>query len=65
MSTSAAFVTGGSRGIGRVIVKILARKGWWVYFSFKRGEKLAKEVEEEVASDGGNAQVFPLDVSDQ
>lgn len=59
-----AFVTGGSRGIGKGIVKTLAQKGWLVYFTFNREQALAREVEEEVASSGGSAQGFSLDVSD-
>jgi len=59
-----AVVTGGSRGIGKGIVKTLARKGWQVYFTYNREQGLAREVEEEVAADGGSAFGFSLDVSD-
>jgi len=60
-----AFVTGGSRGIGKGIVTTLAQKGWLVYFTYNREQALARDVEKEVESGGGSAQGFSLDVSDE
>jgi 3-oxoacyl-[acyl-carrier protein] reductase len=50
-----ALVTGGSRGIGRAIVKRLAADGAAVVFSYLQNETAAAEVVREVAEDGGRA----------
>ena len=39
-----ALVTGGSRGIGRAIVELLAKKGWQVAFCYRENESAADEV---------------------
>jgi 3-oxoacyl-[acyl-carrier protein] reductase len=48
-----ALVTGGSRGIGRAIVKRLAADGAAVVFSYLQNEAAAREVVREVTQDGG------------
>ena len=48
-----ALVTGGSRGIGRAIVKRLAADGAAVVFSYLQNEAAAREVVREVTEDGG------------
>ena len=50
-----ALVTGGSRGIGRAIVKRLAADGATVVFSYLQNEAAAQGVVREVAEDGGRA----------
>ena len=50
-----ALVTGGSRGIGRAIVKRLAADGAAVVFSYRQNETAAAEVVREVTEDGGRA----------
>ena len=50
-----ALVTGGSRGIGRAIVKRLAGDGAMVVFSYLNSEGAAREVVREVADAGGRA----------
>jgi 3-oxoacyl-[acyl-carrier protein] reductase len=50
-----ALVTGGSRGIGRAIVKRLAADGAAVVFSYLQNEAAAREVVREVTEDGGRA----------
>ena len=50
-----ALVTGGSRGIGRAIVKRLAADGAAVIFSYLQNEAAAREVVREVTEDGGRA----------
>ena len=50
-----ALVTGGSRGIGRAIVKRLAADGATVVFSYLENEAAAQSVVREVAEAGGRA----------
>jgi len=59
-----ALVTGGSRGIGRAIVRELARAGREVHFTFVRDEAGAEETARQVAEAGGAALMSRLDVSD-
>jgi 3-oxoacyl-[acyl-carrier protein] reductase len=50
-----ALVTGGSRGIGRAIVKRLAADGAAVVFSFVKNENAARQVAAEITGAGGKA----------
>jgi len=59
-----ALVTGGTRGIGKAIVKKLAGLGYQVYFTYVSRPELAENVSAEVAADGGTAMGFKLDASD-
>lgn len=54
MSKPLALVTGGSRGLGRGIVRRIARD-YHVAFTYRRDEAAAAEVVGEVTSAGGNA----------
>ncbi|MFP5263217.1 MAG: 3-oxoacyl-[acyl-carrier-protein] reductase [Blastocatellia bacterium] len=60
----AAIVTGGSRGIGRAIVKELASRGASVAFSFTKNRELAGELVAEIEGGGGRALMFQGDVAD-
>ncbi len=60
-----AIVTGGSRGIGKAIVKRLVNMGLEVYFTFISREELAREVCREVKEIGGSARAFCVDVADE
>jgi 3-oxoacyl-[acyl-carrier protein] reductase len=60
----AAIVTGGSRGIGRAIVKELSARGASVAFSFTRNKEMADELVAEVAASGRRALAFQTDVTD-
>ena len=45
-----AIVTGGSRGIGKGIVKVFAAQGANVAFTYSSSAQAAKEIEEELSS---------------
>ncbi|HKP13296.1 MAG TPA: SDR family NAD(P)-dependent oxidoreductase, partial [Blastocatellia bacterium] len=53
-----AIVTGGSRGIGRAIVKELAGRGAAVAFSYSRNQEMADHLVAEVVAAGGRARAF-------
>ena len=60
----AAIVTGGSRGIGRAIVKELAARGAAVAFSYSRNSEMADQLVGEVEAAGGRARAFQADAVD-
>lgn len=62
--TKTALVTGGTRGIGRAIVKKLAGLGCQVYFTFVSRPELAESLCDEISAKGGQATGFQLDASD-
>jgi 3-oxoacyl-[acyl-carrier protein] reductase len=59
-----AIVTGGSRGIGRAIVKELAERGANVAFSFSKNKELADQLAAEIEAGGRRALAFQADVTD-
>jgi 3-oxoacyl-[acyl-carrier protein] reductase len=59
-----AIVTGGTRGIGRAIVKELAARGASVAFSYTKNSELADEVVKEIEATGVRALAFQADVAD-
>jgi short-subunit dehydrogenase len=63
MHQKTAFITGASSGIGRELAKRLAREGVEVAISARREDQL-RSLEGEIASEGGRARVYPLDVAD-
>jgi 3-oxoacyl-[acyl-carrier protein] reductase len=60
----AAIVTGGTRGIGRAIVKELAARGAKVAFNYARSREQADAMVEEIKNAGGQALAFQMDVTD-
>jgi 3-oxoacyl-[acyl-carrier protein] reductase len=60
-----AIVTGGSRGIGRAIVKGLAAEGARVAVVYRGSKEAAESVVQEVTQAGGKAVAFQVDVTDQ
>ena len=58
-----AIVTGGSRGIGRSIARVLASSGHSVVLSYREREKEAQAVVEKIRSGGGEARSVRADVS--
>lgn len=59
-----AFVTGGSRGIGRAIVFALAARGARVVFSYVADDAAARSAAAEVQGRGGVAEAARFDVAD-
>ena len=57
-----ALVTGGSRGIGRAIVRALAADGWTVAFTWREREDEARRLAGEL---GDSARPFQLDLLDR
>ncbi len=59
-----ALVTGGSRGIGRAVVRQLARDGHDVAFCYRARSDAAREVEKEAEELGARVLSRPVDVTD-
>ena len=59
-----ALVTGGSGGIGRAVVRLLARRGSDVAFTWRANEGAAERLADEVASYGVQVSRHRLDTSD-
>jgi len=62
MSAPAVLVTGGSRGIGRAVVEVLAAEGRQVAFTWRSDEAAARAV---AAAADGRATAFQLDLADR
>ena len=60
-----ALVTGSSRGLGRAIARRLARDGLAVAVNGLRGDGQAAEVARAIRDDGGTADAFTADVTDE
>lgn len=60
----AALVTGGSGGLGRAVVRLLAERGSNVALTYRTDEAAAERVASEVASYGVHASVHQLDVTE-
>ena len=58
-----AIVTGGSRGIGAATARALAADGWPVALVYRSSEDAAREVAQEIASNGGEAALVQADVA--
>ena len=57
-----AMVTGGSRGLGRAVVEVLAREGMDVAFNYVSNEQAARETVEAARSCGVEAFAFQADL---
>ena len=56
-------VTGGSRGIGAGIVRLLAEEGYNVVLNYYKSEEIANKMKEELTAKGYNVDIFKADVS--
>ena len=59
-----ALVTGGSRGIGSAVAKLLARQGATVVIAYGSSEDSARAVVAEIEAGGGTASLFKADLAD-
>ncbi len=64
LSGKVAFITGGSRGIGRAACEALASRGAHVLIGYGSSEAQAAECAQGIAAAGGKAECVQLDVSD-
>ncbi|WP_077002707.1 SDR family oxidoreductase [Variovorax sp. KK3] len=64
LAGKAAFVTGGSRGIGAAIVRRLARDGAAVAFSYASNDAAAKDLAASIEAEGGRAIALRVDSAD-
>jgi 3-oxoacyl-[acyl-carrier protein] reductase len=62
LAGKAALITGGSRGIGAAAVKLFARAGADVVFSYNASKDAAKQIEQEAARHGTRVEAFKADV---
>ena len=59
----AVLVTGGSRGIGAEIVKMLAKENYSIVLNYNHSEKQAIQIQEELQKQGKQIAIFQADVS--
>ncbi|MDQ7956480.1 MAG: SDR family oxidoreductase [Rhodocyclaceae bacterium] len=64
LAGQAAFVTGGSRGIGAAIVRRLARDGAAVAFSYSAAQAQADALVRDIQAEGGRARALRIDSAD-
>ena len=58
-------ITGASRGIGRATARLFGEKGYKVAINYNRSEVEARSLRDSIIADGGCAEVFRADVSDE
>lgn len=63
-SEKIALVTGGSKGIGASIARLLARDGYDIWLNFRSDHDAAKNVAAEIEAVGRSCTLLPFDVAD-
>lgn len=63
MTNKVIIVTGGSRGIGASIVKLLAEEDYKVILNYNQSEHAAEEIKQELLQQGKKIEIFKADVS--
>lgn len=63
MQNKVIIVTGGSRGIGAAIVRILANEGHQVVLNYNQSKELAENIKQELKQEGKEIDIFKADVS--
>ena len=63
MTNKVIIVTGGSRGIGASIVKLLAAEDYKVILNYHQSEHTAEEIKQELLQQGKKIEIFKADVS--
>lgn len=61
-SRKVAIVTGGTRGLGQAIAKILATDGYYVVVNYRSSKEEAVQVVDEIVAAGGEALAYQADV---
>ena len=65
MEKKSAFVTGGSRGIGKAISLRLASNGFHVIINYRSNDQEAEATLAEIKNAGGSAELLKFDVTDR
>lgn len=60
-----ALITGGAKGIGAAVSETLAREGYRVFINYFRSHDEARALQERIVRGGGEAKLFPADVTSQ
>lgn len=63
MHNKIVVVTGGSRGIGAEIVKMLAEKNYKVILNYNNSEKEAEQIKEQLSEKGKQIEIYKADIS--
>lgn len=63
MTNKVIIVTGGSRGIGASIVKLLAEEDYKVILNYNQSEHAAEEIKQELLQQGKKIEIFKANVS--
>lgn len=60
-----AIVTGGSRGIGAGIVRVLSKFGWKVVYTYTHGKEAAIELQRELNENGGDVDCVKMELKNE